>query len=280
MGYFDSSAYQKRNALGILFYLLIVIFGTFAALFVGNGQENVNNLIKVGLYLIPAFVIIFLTLIDKFFLKTADFTIVHDPQKGILSRFFSTKWNDWRVYGIITFAIAVPVFYYFGILRQFSFIAIERYQILEIAQVYLAGEPASTGEVLMFALIYATIYYFVQKWVKKNYAGVSVLSFFGMVFAVLVLTAFHLAHYGSSEKDLFAVFNFFFFFQGIPLWLFGSIVPLIIFHNVGNYFDAFRTLFSNQLIEVIVLTGYFMFIIFVGFYVIRTVFLNPKRRAT
>lgn len=265
--YYESSSYQQKNVVGLIFYVILMSFAVYFALLVGNGLENPDNLNKLAFYVLPIILGLVVIIVDKLLLKKIDFTIIHDPQKGILSSivpFFQSPINM----AFLTFIFSAPLFFYSVTVKKIAFLAYTRYQVSESAKIFLAGEPAVSGETMWLILLFGIASFLAYSLVKKNkFAYYSILTFFSIPIAGL-LTAYHLWRYGGQETNLASVFGFF-FFCCITLIFFASIIIVWLLHFLNNILLEMQPALSNDLIRYLCIAFYFVIIVIYIFYLMK-----------
>jgi len=270
---YSGSAYDQKSVLYLLLYVFLVFFLVGMALFAGRGLEVQGNLDKLTLYGIFILAGLLIICFDKLLLKKVDFTIIHNPEKGIVSSnvpFFANPIN----LGAMLFIFFAPFFYYFVIIQKTFFVSYTKYQVLQLSSIYLAGEPAVLGESLIVIILFGFATLLANSISRNKMAQYGILTLLSFPIAGL-MTMYHLFRYGGNDTALVSVFIFFEMLC-ILLILFASIIVLIIPHLLNNFFGEMRALLSNDLTSIIIWSFYILVIILYGFYVYKNNFARRR----
>jgi len=270
---YSGSAYDQKSVLYLLLYVFLVFFAVGLALFAGRGLEVSSNLDKLTLYGIFSLIGIIVISFDKLLLKKVDFCIIHNPEKGIISSNLPFLANPVNL-GAVMFFFFAPFFYYFVILQKTFFVSYTKYQVLELSQIYLAGEPAVLGESLIVIILFGFAWLLANSMTRNQMARYGILALLSLPIAGL-MTSYHLFRYGGNDTSLISVFIFF-EMSVVLLILFGSLIALIIPHLLNNFFGEMRALLSNDLTSILIWSFYILFIVLYGFYVYKQYFARRR----
>lgn len=270
---YESKSYTTTSFFALLIYALFALGASIAALYIGSAAEDVENLLKWGFYFIIIVFSIGYIAFDKFLLPQ-DFTIVHDPQKGLLSRmvpFFASPINI----ALLTFLVFAPFFFFFVLAENTAFVSYAQYQISETANIFLAGEPASLAESFLLIMFMGFAQFIAMK-ISRDFLVQFMLRLALTIPVVALLTGYHRFRYGAEETKLFSVAAFF-SIEAILLLLFGTIIVLLITHNLNNIIGKMFELLSNDLIFIIAASIYLLVVFVAIFWFGRNLIFSKKK---
>lgn len=245
---------SEERVLGVFWgYIILVIFVSGLALLAGRGMEdrdNFDKLVFYGVFMLGC--ASFITL-DRLLFRSFDVTFLHEPQKALLG-FFEWVKNPVKLF-FLSFLAFAPMLFLITFFSKRALVGYTSYQVLEIASLWLAGEPASFAETLMIAVMGGFAYFLAKKWSGKDRtAFVLILITLGLSI-VGIMTGYHLWRYANSESNLISV-SVFFTGQVLMLFLTGSIIPLAVSHFLSNFCGKLVMLLSNELAVIVAVMLY------------------------
>ena len=276
----------KAKALDLSFLIYALIFGLglpILSLFVFRGAEELGNILNFLLYvgiLVGILAIIVYSRFTKYGEKSALNVILHDPERGALSRFIPLLRSPLFVF-LTGLVIAFTAGLYSTITGNFLF-GVIKYQVAPLGVVFLAGEPTALVETLFQSVLIGTAWGVSRLITHKYFRGNGALFWgFFIVLSALsipVMTIMHSAVYGASEVNMFRVGVLFFIF-----WLmfvaFGTFIIVYLTHFLNNILNMAKQVFSSDLVLGIIWILYIIIIILYIYYIIYLVKLRkPQKR--
>ncbi|MBW2995595.1 hypothetical protein KY312_04540, partial [Candidatus Woesearchaeota archaeon] len=205
--------------------------------------------------------------------------IIHNPEKSLFAKVKILAWTTKPVklalFSLIFFSILVT----FGALNQQTGLPLTgipllvEQQFTPTGQFLSAIEPACSAETLfLLALIGILVSIIRHLQYKYKYSdtfywivGLTAIPIFSGLFGV----ALHTARYAASEVSLLGVF-FYWFFTGLLIVMFASVIPAIIWHYANNAILKFQEMTSNEMLFVAVFAAITLaIIIFILLFIAR-----------
>lgn len=287
MGIFDK--YEIKTSLGLLGFVIwgvvsIILIPMLIGLGPLGGFEKEAILQKFWFYAGPGMGfligIIAISIASFIIFKEKDKEIngvyIHNPEKGVFS--FMSKYltplnlilGSLLVFGTIgIFSTVTQTF--------FTEIPMIEQQFTETAEVMFSVYPPSPAEtfglifVVMLSLFSLGLFYKKNNTPKGSFVYVSIP--ITIIVSVLYGVINHTLRYSSSDLSMLVVMVFW-GFMGLMLILFGSLIPLLLFHDINNLFSKLNKMFSSdKVVYVTIGVLVFIFIIFI----MRIIFKKRKK---
>lgn len=249
--------------------VLILIFGAITAIsgIILNsyqGFQTSSNLIKFVFFgvigLTSLIYIVYSQITERKRRSTGKLayleSYLHDPNKGLIN-IISGKEIPFSFLKFLSSAFSMFL-YSFGFAFLLGFLIIQfgtsattyevpKYQgVTGAGAIFLAGENASSAEVLLFQGLIMGLFYGIARNLSGNNKAlfVTLLLVFVLVNTALS-TIYHFARYGTNEQALYSV-AILFLIGNLTTILTGSIIPAWLLHTIPNMALASKAIFLNN----------------------------------
>ena len=285
---FDSRKNLQWNIVGLMIYFAVVFLLTLLVVFGTDIARTQNSFFGIPsvffgmllFFLLGVFGVIWVV-VDKFLLKKVDMSLLHDPEKGVLSKVPDRGFQRFICNPVILIFLLVIILsplYYFQNIIQNSPIGAPEYSVLDDAgKVFYAGEPTVFGEGIGLQMVLWGASFAFVKWLSRgnSFLLYGILFLFTFVDTAF-MTVYHLLRYAGQDPALIAV-TFFFWTTFLLAWAFGSVIVFIIPHNITNWLWGAKSILSTDVIFYTAIGIYAVCILFFALYI--AYFFSQKHRS-